>query len=56
MIARALDTGVPAAGYVPAVACHHRVAVATGKHRADELAACLPRAAWQRYSAGPRGH
>ena len=48
----------PRAGYVLAVACHHRVAVATGKHRAGELAACLPRAAWQRYSAGPgaRGH
>jgi len=81
MIARALDTGVPAAwvagdevygqdpdlraeleerraGYVLAVACHHRVAVATGKHRADELAACLPRAVWQRYSVGPgaKGH
>ena len=45
-------------GYVLAVACDHRVAVAAGKHRGDELAACLPRAAWQRYSAGPgaKGH
>ncbi len=45
-------------GYVLAVACHHRVAVAAGNRRADELAACLPRAAWQRYSAGPgaKGH
>jgi SRSO17 transposase len=45
-------------GYVLAVACDHRVAVAAGKRRADELAACLPRSAWQRYSAGPgvKGH
>jgi SRSO17 transposase len=45
-------------GYVLAVACHHRVAVAAGKRRVDELAACLPRSAWQRYSAGPgaKGH
>jgi SRSO17 transposase len=45
-------------GYVLAVARDHRVAVAAGKRRADELAACLPRAAWQRYSAGPgaKGH
>jgi SRSO17 transposase len=45
-------------GYVLAVACDHQVAVAAGKRRADELAACLPRSAWQRYSAGPgaKGH
>jgi SRSO17 transposase len=45
-------------GYVLAVACHHRVTVAAGKRRVDELAACLPRTAWQRYSAGPgaKGH
>jgi SRSO17 transposase len=45
-------------GYVLAVACHHRVATGAGKRRADELAACLPRSAWQRYSAGPgaKGH
>jgi SRSO17 transposase len=46
------------AGYVLAVACDHHVAVAAGKRRADELAACLPRSAWQRYSADPgaQGH
>ena len=45
-------------GYVLAVACDHRVTTAAGRRRADELAACLPRAAWQRYSAGPgaKGH
>jgi SRSO17 transposase len=45
-------------GYVLAVACHHQVTVAAGKCRVDELPACLPRTAWQRYSAGPgaKGH
>jgi hypothetical protein len=45
-------------GYVLAVACDHGVAVAAGTRRADELAACLPRSAWQRHSAGPgaNGH
>jgi SRSO17 transposase len=45
-------------GYVLAVACDHRVTTGAGKRRADELAACLPRAAWQRYSAGSgaKGH
>ena len=45
-------------GYVLAVACHHRVAAAAGPRRVDELAACLPRSAWQRYSAGngAKGH
>jgi SRSO17 transposase len=33
-------------GYVLAVACDHHVAVAAGKRRAGELAACLPRSAW----------
>jgi SRSO17 transposase len=41
------------AGYVLAVACDHRVTAGARKRRVDELAACLPRAAWQRYSAGP---
>jgi SRSO17 transposase len=45
-------------GYVLAVACDHRVTTSAGPRRADELAACLPRAAWQRCSAGPgaKGH
>ena len=39
--------------YVLAVACHHRVPVGAGRTlRADELAARLPRRAWQRLSAG----
>jgi SRSO17 transposase len=45
-------------GYVLAVACSHRVITAAGMRRADELAAGLPPAAWQRHSAGPgaKGH
>jgi SRSO17 transposase len=45
-------------GYVLAVACDHRVTTAAGQRRVGELAACLPRAAWQRYSPGPgaKGH
>jgi hypothetical protein len=40
------------------VACTHRVLTAAGKRRAGQLAARLPPAAWQRYSAGPgaKGH
>jgi SRSO17 transposase len=46
------------AGYVLAVAASHRVATAAGTCPAGQLAARLPRRAWQRYSAGPgaRGH
>jgi SRSO17 transposase len=43
------DRGV---GYVLAVACSHQVRTGVGKIRADELAASLPRKAWQRLSAG----
>ena len=43
------DCGV---GYVLAVACTHQVRTGVGKIRADELAASLPRKAWQRLSAG----
>jgi SRSO17 transposase len=43
-------------GYVLAVACSHPVTTAAttaaGKHRADAIAARLPRHAWQRLSAG----
>jgi SRSO17 transposase len=41
-------------GYVLAVACDHRVTVNQGttRMRADQIAAELPDAAWQRYSAG----
>jgi len=41
-------------GYVLAVACDHRVTVNQGttRMRADQIAAGLPDAAWQRYSAG----
>ena len=35
-----------------AVACSHQVRTGAGKIRADELAASLPRRAWQRLSAG----
>jgi SRSO17 transposase len=39
--------------YVLAVACHHRVPAGAGRAlRADELAARLPRRAWQRLPAG----
>ena len=38
--------------YVLAVACAHVLATAAGRHRADALAARLPRRAWQRLSCG----
>jgi SRSO17 transposase len=49
------DRGI---GYVLAVACSHQVRTGAGKIRADELAASLPRRAWQRLSAvtDPKGH
>ena len=45
-------------GYVLAVAATHQVATAAGTCPARQLAARLPRRAWQRYSAGPgaKGH
>ena len=45
-------------GYVLAVAASHRVATAAGTCPAGQLAARLPRRAWQRYSAGggAKGH
>jgi SRSO17 transposase len=45
-------------GYVLAVAASHRVATAAGTCPAGQLAARLPRRAWQRYSAGDgaKGH
>jgi SRSO17 transposase len=45
-------------GYVLAVACSHRFTTGLRTSRADQLARRLPRAAWQRYSAGPgaKGH
>src|SRR5690606_28455967 len=39
-------------GNVLANGCHRRVPTATGPARADEVAAALPRWAWQRLSAG----
>ncbi|NEA36918.1 hypothetical protein [Streptomyces sp. SID13031] len=39
-------------GYVLAVAYSHPVRTGVGKVRADQLAASLPRKAWQRLSAG----
>jgi SRSO17 transposase len=40
-------------GYVLAVACSHRITVpGTIRRRVDQIAADLPRHAWQRYSAG----
>ncbi len=39
-------------GYVLAVACSHRVPTGLGIQRADQIAAGLPRRAWQRLSAG----
>ena len=46
------------AGYALAVATSHRVATAAGSCPARQLAARLPRRAWQRYSAGQgaKGH
>ena len=43
-------------GYVLAVARSHPVATGACKHRAGQLAAVLPRSAWQRCSAGPGAH
>ena len=40
-------------GYVLAVGCDRRVPTQAGPLRADELAAGLPKRAWQRVSAGP---
>jgi SRSO17 transposase len=40
-------------GYVLAVACDHRATTGAGIMRADQLAAGLPRMAWQTRSAGP---
>ncbi|MFI5845729.1 IS701 family transposase, partial [Catenuloplanes sp. NPDC051500] len=39
-------------GYVLAVACSHRVPTGLGIFRADQVAAGLPKHAWQRHSAG----
>jgi SRSO17 transposase len=39
-------------GYVLAVACSHPMPTPAGKQRADQIAAGLPRRAWQRLSAG----
>lgn len=39
-------------GYVLAIGCDRRIPTATGPRRADEIAAGLPRHAWQRLSAG----
>lgn len=39
-------------GYVLAIGCDHRIPTDAGPIRADELAAGLPRHAWQRLSAG----
>jgi SRSO17 transposase len=39
-------------GYVLAIGCDRRIPTAAGPQRADELAAGLPRWAWQRLSAG----
>jgi SRSO17 transposase len=43
------DRGI---GYVLAIACSHQIHTHVGKIRADELAASLPRKAWQQVSAG----
>ncbi len=44
--------------YVMAISCDHRFDTATGKQRADALAAAAPRKGWQRLSAGigSKGH
>jgi SRSO17 transposase len=39
-------------GYVLAVAATHQVITAAGPRQARQIAACLPRRAWQRYPAG----
>jgi SRSO17 transposase len=45
-------------GYVLAVAATHRVTTGAGSCQARQIAACLPRRAWQCYSAGKgaKGH
>jgi len=45
-------------GYVLAVACSHRVPTGLDAQRADQIAAGLPKRAWQRISAGQgaKGH
>jgi SRSO17 transposase len=45
-------------GYVLAVAASHRLVTGAGACQARTIAACLPRRAWQRYSAGEgaKGH
>jgi SRSO17 transposase len=45
-------------GYVLAIGCDRRIPTAVGPMRADEIAAGLPRRAWQRLSAGAgaKGH
>ncbi|WP_233527454.1 IS701 family transposase [Micromonospora craniellae] len=45
-------------GYVLAVACSHHVPTGIGVQRADQIAADLPKQAWQRLSAGDgaKGH
>ena len=45
-------------GYVLAVAATHQVTTRAGTCQARQIAACLPRRAWQRYSAGQgaKGH
>jgi SRSO17 transposase len=45
-------------GYVLAIAVSRQVITAAGARRAGQVAALLPRRAWQRYSAGPgaKGH
>jgi SRSO17 transposase len=45
-------------GYVLAVAATHRVTTRAGTCQARQIAACLPRRAWQQYSAGEgaKGH
>jgi SRSO17 transposase len=45
-------------GYVLAVACSHRVPTGLGVQRVDQIAARLPKRAWQRLSAGAgaKGH
>ena len=40
-------------GYVLAVASSHRVILGVGTRRADQIAATLPKRAWQMLSAGP---
>ncbi len=39
-------------GYVLAIGCDRRVDTRAGRYRADELAATVPKRAWQRLSAG----